>query len=587
MAKSIKNFDKYLILKIVLSVVLFLILLRNIENLKEIWIINDEFGYWGGAAFFAGKDWSGLMGSTPYYAFGYGLLLAPLYFLFNTPEMIYQSAIVLNVCLVCAGFWLAVRFGNIIFPKLNKIVVIIVAFLISLYPNTVVQAQIAWPETLLMFLFWAIINILINIVKQGRKRSIILLALLTGYMYTIHQRTLGIIVATIAVLFFLFYSKKISWRKLALFLGLLISGLLLQILIKGELKEILWKANDLLYINDYVGQAGKVTTIFSFQGVVRLIYSFAGKLFYLGGATLLLNFWGGWLCLYEIKNCITSMIKKSEIHDEALIILFIFFSNVFTYIITSIFLLDADRIDIVVYGRYNEIVVAPLIFCGIYQVWKSGDKWREHCLNSIIMILLAVCVNRQLVDLEGTGFNAICSIGMFKYFYDLDSIKYFSYYIASKVIIIATIYVLVCCIIKYRKLKEVLIVGMCIFLSYSWVKEADLFVEKSLLPAHERIANDIGVLAQKLKEENVKEICYVQNDRIRSKYQDDYNNFNIKYLQFYLPDIKIERVNYSEMSELKEKIYLCIPADSKILDRHKSEYKLIVEGETLKVFKSK
>lgn len=585
MAKSIKNWDKYFLIKIALSGVLFFILLRNIDSLKEIWIINDEFGYWGAAAFFAGKDWSGLMGSTPYYAFGYGILLAPLYILFNTPEMIYQGAIILNVCLVCGGFWLAVRFGNIMFPNLNRIFVIIVAFLISLYPNTVVQSQIAWPETLLMFLFWAIINILINIVNQGRKRSIVLLALVTGYMYTIHQRTIGIIVSTIVVLFLLAYTKKISWKKLGLFLGLLLSGVLLQVLAKGELKEILWKANDLLYINDYAGQAGKVNTVFSLEGIKRLIYSFAGKLFYLGGATLLLNFWGGWFCLYNIKDYIISLRNKIKINNNRLIIIFIFLSNLLTYIITSIFLIDADRTDIVIYGRYNEIVIAPLIFCGVYQVWKSNVRWREHYFNTVIMLLLAVCVNRQLVDLEGTGFNAICSIGMFKYFYELDSIKYFSYYIASKVIIISTVYIIVCSIIKYEKIKKVIVVGLCIFLSYSWVKEADLFIDKSILPAHERIANDVGELSKSIKGEDIKELFYVQDDRSKRKFEEDYNNYNIKYLQFYLPDTKITRTTYSEISELKEEMYICIPADSKVISKYNSKYELIEKSQTLKILK--
>ena len=131
-----RNCDKYFIVKLLLSIMLFFILLRNLGSLKEIWIINDEFGYWGAAAFFAGKDWGGLMGSTPYYAFGYGIILAPLYALFSSPETIYQAAIILNVCLVCGGFWLAIRFGNIMFPKLDKLIIIFVAFLISLYPKT-------------------------------------------------------------------------------------------------------------------------------------------------------------------------------------------------------------------------------------------------------------------------------------------------------------------------------------------------------------------------------------------------------------------------------------------------------------------
>ena len=49
----------------ILAIIIFLTVILHIGELNQICIIDDEFGYWGTAAFFAGYYWTGLSGTSP------------------------------------------------------------------------------------------------------------------------------------------------------------------------------------------------------------------------------------------------------------------------------------------------------------------------------------------------------------------------------------------------------------------------------------------------------------------------------------------------------------------------------------------
>ena len=62
------------ICKVLFCIVLLYIILCNLGKLNQICVIDDEFGYWGVGAYFAGYDWTGLTPTSPYYGYGLGFL---------------------------------------------------------------------------------------------------------------------------------------------------------------------------------------------------------------------------------------------------------------------------------------------------------------------------------------------------------------------------------------------------------------------------------------------------------------------------------------------------------------------------------
>ena len=55
-------------------------------------VMPDELGYWSAGAFFSGHLWTDVMPLSPYYSYGYGLILAPLFFL-QSPVVMFLSLI--------------------------------------------------------------------------------------------------------------------------------------------------------------------------------------------------------------------------------------------------------------------------------------------------------------------------------------------------------------------------------------------------------------------------------------------------------------------------------------------------------------
>ena len=85
------------------------------------YIGGDEVGTIASAAYFAGYDWSETMSMHKYYGFGYSLLMAPLFMIFDNVTIIYGGMLVCNGILSAASSVIAVRCGLCIKVTLKTI----------------------------------------------------------------------------------------------------------------------------------------------------------------------------------------------------------------------------------------------------------------------------------------------------------------------------------------------------------------------------------------------------------------------------------------------------------------------------------
>ena len=165
----------------ILAIVLFFINIRLIRILDGPFMFNDELGYLGNAAAFAGYDWHEIMQGCAWYSFGWSLILTPLFIVFDDMLIIYKSINVLNAILCVITFVLQYKLLTKCFCRLNNYYLALISFVTCCYPAVLINSSMAWSETWLLFMFVAITYFLLCMVNKPKLYKDIIWAFLLYY----------------------------------------------------------------------------------------------------------------------------------------------------------------------------------------------------------------------------------------------------------------------------------------------------------------------------------------------------------------------------------------------------------------------
>lgn len=441
---------------IILVTTLFFVGEKNVP-----YVLGDEFGYWTSAAYFFGYEWSGIASINGYFSFGYGLLLAPLFFLKDSVLM-YRAAIVMNALFLTGSFILAYIAGLKLFPKIRSEIIVLLAFAASVYPSYLGYVQTNMSECLLLCLSWIVINLLLSIEKKDTAVKIIVLAITVGYAYMVHMRTLALAAACIVYLIYLFYRKKVTLRKLCLFLILILFMIITTHVVKGIITSDVYLEGSLSGSNDYAGQLGKIRYIFSFHGMIDFINSILGKLFYLGAATYTVFYWGIVRIYKEIKN----IFKASVSEDGTNIYIFLAVLLIFTIGISSVFMVFATRVDVLMYGRYNEHILGLFILAGLYEMLYFLKK-KTCTIMMMVHIILGLLISWLINKNNITDINSFNIMGIFRYMcmgsWEIIKHDYMYAMILSVASLTICIYIVFIIIRRIKEIALVVLIGVYLY----------------------------------------------------------------------------------------------------------------------------
>lgn len=522
---------------VVLSVALAVVYLIHITDLYQLYVLHDEFGYWANAAYFAGFDWSGVASLSPYYSYGYSVLLIPLLLIFKDSVLMYRAAIVLNCIFYIAAFIVSRACARLMFPKLNRYVSVLLCFLLALYCNNLLQVNIAWGEALLYFMYWLSFYTLIIYSRKRNLPALIAFIAECFFMYMIHQRTLGVIIAgliTIVVMFL--QDKHISIKKIIVPVSVVAGVLLVAFLIKELVINNVWKWTDsgLAGQNDYSGQWNKVVSLFtSKNGIPNLVMHVCGKILYLMVASCSLIFWGLRLCIRRLLP------KKRNIFFP--VHLFLILSLLGTVGIVSIYMSTGMRIDCVVYGRYMEFMVGPLMMIGLHSLARRRPAPFWYGIYTAILLLMAAG-SVKLFHSTST-FTRIMSCGTSLFYntkVDAFSLKY--------CVIVSAAIGLILFLAAYFKKIYLWFVSAVVIIVF-WFLNAGCALDNEVLAGQEYI-KDTSVIAE-LIEHVEAPIYFTCNNNVEAFY-----NRRIENLQFLIKDMPIKAVEYGELDALSGDYYL-------------------------------
>ncbi|WP_026529288.1 hypothetical protein [Butyrivibrio sp. VCD2006] len=384
----------------ILCIISFILLYRW-NDTTLFGVLGDEFGYWGNAAALAGFDWKSLMSESAYYGMGYSVVIAPLMFI-GDYALRYHCAIILNCIFLILSLLCAKYIFSVIAENSTPQEQIAGAMLSVFTINAISQARIAWSETLVSFLMWAVIALMVSISEQVAFWKMALMAITCSYMIMVHQRTLPVaLVVVSATMFFLLKNKK---YKETLFVLLFFVCLYFLVgYIKNIQISMIYMHSEKSNVNNYDISAGLVSEYYQrvIENIKTILGSFISKLII------------AVLCTYYFLafslTDILVRVQKKELDKYFWIRLVVLFSALLMIFLTAVQMNGKSRSDLIVYSRYFDFTLGPVILFGIMDSKKRFSKYYKYLP---FMVIVFIAAGPNIVDYMAdcdSSFNHICS----------------------------------------------------------------------------------------------------------------------------------------------------------------------------------
>lgn len=513
----------------------------NIRKLDYINIINDEFGYWMYAATAAGYDWKELISSTPYYSWGYSIWLIPIVALLPTSKLWYKAAILLNVFFLFIAFICCYKVGKRLFPKAGNLLVGVVSVIVILYPGNIVQAQNAWTEILLVCCTWVVTYLIISLEDDfSMVRFIAAIAALV-YMFAVHNRSIGSVAAGVLCLgLILLKNRKGIGHWIILILGML-AGYLIVNQVKGYCLDSLWSNSAQSSVNNVSISTETITNYglrITSQGL-KMLGSLGGKTFYLAvGSALTLP-----LAVFCVFRSLISNIRQKHLFDGyAVSKLWCCLGLALQWGICALAMNDwVGRKDFLVYGRYMENAIGPVLLLGIMYVVIENRKLVQKAL----IITFAACiigiypVYYCVSHAQGT-FNVLCSPVVGAYVENLGDVRKAFVVLGIALVGIFAVLETALRMESFRKRAAIMLTVIGVFYLFTGFQEG-----KWLVNNRASIMRRTVPMAEMITEQYAdRSIYFIQNSGI------DTFNMCPKYLQFIIPERAIHVINVEDFEAL-------------------------------------
>lgn len=395
-------------------------------------VVADEAAYLAMARLLGGGErWNLGLAST--YGPAYSALLAPWFALGLSPDAVYRAAIVTNIVLAGLTFLaleaLARRIPGVTRPLSSGL-----ALVAASLPALVATTNLAWSDDLAPLVFALLVLALLDLVARPRPLGAGLLVVVAVVGYAVHGRFLPLAPVVLGVVVVLGLARRLRWPVVAAAGAGLVVGLAAVQLASQALYDRLYDPGQVtqgLNEADRIGRLGP------------LVMSTTGQLWYLlvttagvagiGGLALMATSGGQlrtawaasadddppaavaarWRRLldqvvgrrFDVDSpSDDSVTRGDDVVSEVIaptraprptepsgppapLATAACVALVALALATSIvFMTDRPRGDHMVYGRYNDLFVGPLVLCGLAVLAVSRDRVRTAVLAGLALV---------------------------------------------------------------------------------------------------------------------------------------------------------------------------------------------------------
>ena len=403
------------IVNLLFIIIIFTACLWDVGSLERIRVIDDGFCYWGIAATLSGYDWIDLISTSAYYSYGYSLVLIPLFLLHRlglSMAIIYRLAIVMNACFLSGCYLMALYMLKEIFKDIPDGLKYIISLFAALYIGNTAQMGLAWTETFLLFMFWCIVVLMYRFMKKTTYLNTLGLAAATAWLFAIHMRAIGVVLSVCLVLacFLISHFKEIEKKYIVYTIAVFAVFFCVVIILKKYVSNYIYLGTAENSINNVSVNVTRVGNLLNIRGLMDIAVSFIGKLYYVTAATFVFGMIGVFASLFLLGSGFIKKIKTgiwSKWQTKEWMTCFILLSFLAEIGIAAIFkiapyfrtietkLYD----DTVVFGRYSDFVVGPMLILGVWTVYNLREHYYE-VIAGILMSIVSTIVVQILYDVN-------------------------------------------------------------------------------------------------------------------------------------------------------------------------------------------
>lgn len=539
-------------------------------------VINDEFGYLGNAAYFAGYSWKSILSDVPYYSYGYSLFLIPLYIMFDNGVNIYYGVYVINIMCMLGSFLLINYIVKELFPDISWELRSGISLISALNVYTFVMIGYAMAENILFFSVCLTFAYFIFFLKKPTIIRGILLGSIVSFTHLLHQRALALVVAMIIIVLVLGIINKSPKRVVLVVIISIVFGLILQTQLKSVVKNAIWNGDSVVNGNDYSGVLGVIWELKNLDGILNFIFSLISKFY----AVTVSYFF---IPLFFVEFCIKRLYlltknKFSEINNSHIIYFTLFLTLIFATGISTLFALYPIRKDSVIFTRYIEYMLGPVMAIGLCEITKIKFKKLRVLTYFLIALICCPFVTKALSWVLNDEFIEIAS----------PILSIFNgenrFYIYLSAFVMTIIFCFIYFILSQKKIYLKYILIFIISIS-SVIRGYNIKINWNNF---DRIKNQTYEVGRKieniLSSDNIEYKVYIVRE------SDDYYTMHYYggFIQQYLPRVKMEYIDINDIYTVsKEKNKLIVSDKSNELDIKMEEYKEVYSNDRLSLYKCK
>ena len=498
-------------------------------------ILPDEFGYWYNAARILKLPWEEAASLGSYYSYGYSAVLLPVLALPLNALVSYRIALLINlIFLIVTLFILRADMGK-------------ESALILLFPPLLVYALSTMSEALIFLLLVLTLHGLKKFLKDSSFVTGALFILPAFLLYITHNRCLPIFALAILLAVEKFSDRKklpIGLGLAALFMLLFVLSFLAKSFFTSEIN-----VSETYASTGFMAMIPRIGNLFSVEGAVRFIVSFAGNIFYIVVSTLGIGILG-------VKRLIRLNREKDDLSY------FILVSLILEMLLSSLFLFSADSFVSVLYGRYLD----P--FCGVLLVFGAKELTEEGNLKWSLWGLLAASIGLVLLIIKGrsyTDHDGILSIGAEYLSFAFKNVSVL--HVASLVLSLAVVVFILWTQKRFGAKKSLLVLAATLLV----LSFATLCTTWSGAISFVRNESDAAKIIANNKDA---EVYYINED----------GSEVVQVLQFYLKNREVFVIDSKEISLLPKGSVVVSKSSSNLLETLSKEYEIGVSTNCFKIW---